>query len=97
MTNVTEYMERKGIAFEVLTHERAFTGIAEARAAGALVFEAGTAHRADGTPETRGGRVLTVVGLGPDGVAAAAEAYRAADLVRFRGRQYRTDIGRSQA
>ena len=34
MTDVTEYLERKGIAFEVLTHERAFTGIAEARALG---------------------------------------------------------------
>ena len=34
MTDLTEYLERKGIAFEVLTHERAFTGIAEARALG---------------------------------------------------------------
>jgi phosphoribosylamine--glycine ligase len=75
----------------------AIEGIAEARAAGALVFEAGTARRMDGTPETRGGRVLTVVGRGPDGASAAREAYRAAELVRFRGRQYRTDIGRSQA
>ena len=34
MAEITEYLERKGIAFEVLTHERAFTGIAEARALG---------------------------------------------------------------
>jgi prolyl-tRNA editing enzyme YbaK/EbsC (Cys-tRNA(Pro) deacylase) len=34
MTELTDYLERKGIAFEVLTHERAFTGIAEARALG---------------------------------------------------------------
>jgi Ala-tRNA(Pro) deacylase len=34
MTELTDYLERKGIGFEVLTHERAFTGVAEARALG---------------------------------------------------------------
>jgi phosphoribosylamine--glycine ligase len=73
------------------------SGIDEARASGALVFEAGTARRDDGTPVTKGGRVVTVVGRGPDRAAAAADAYRAAGLVQFRGRQFRTDIGRDQA
>jgi phosphoribosylamine--glycine ligase len=72
-------------------------GLEEARAVGALVFEAGTRRRDDGVPVTRGGRVLTVVGQGPDRASAAAQAYRAAALVEFRGRQYRTDIGRGQA
>jgi Ala-tRNA(Pro) deacylase len=34
MQELTEYLQGKGIPFEVLTHERAFTGIAEARALG---------------------------------------------------------------
>ena len=70
------------------------SGIEEARAAGALVFEAGTARRPDGTAVTKGGRVVTVVGRGADRPAAAAAAYQAAELVRFRGRQFRRDIGR---
>lgn len=69
-------------------------GIEEARASGALVFEAGTARR-DGRTVTAGGRVLTVVGRGRDLDAAADAAHAAADLVRFRGRQVRRDIGRA--
>jgi len=34
MTDVDRVPGAQGIAFEVLTHERAFTGIAEARALG---------------------------------------------------------------
>ena len=70
----------------------AIEGIDAARAAGALVFEAGTACR-DGRRVTAGGRVLTVVGRGRDVPDAAARAHAAADLVRFRGRQVRGDIG----
>jgi phosphoribosylamine---glycine ligase len=71
------------------------TGIAEARACGGLVFEAGTGRREDGTPVTKGGRVLTVVGRGRDLAAATAAAYEAGAHVRFRGRQFRGDIGRA--
>jgi phosphoribosylamine--glycine ligase len=39
-----------------------------------------------------GGRVLTVVGLGPDVPAARAAAYEGVDLIRFPGAQHRTDI-----
>lgn len=34
MSRLTDYLTTKGVAFEVLTHERAFTGIDEARALG---------------------------------------------------------------
>jgi phosphoribosylamine--glycine ligase len=39
-----------------------------------------------------GGRVLTVVGLGPDVAAARAAAYRGVDRIGFPGAQHRTDI-----
>jgi phosphoribosylamine--glycine ligase len=44
---------------------------------------------------TAGGRVLTVCALGSDRADAAARAYRAIEGVRFRGAQFRRDIGRS--
>ncbi len=72
----------------------AIEGIEAARARGALVFEAGTARHL-GRAITAGGRVLTVVGRGSDLGSAASAAHRAADAVRFRGRQMRGDIGRS--
>jgi phosphoribosylamine---glycine ligase len=67
-------------------------GIDEARATGALVFHAGT-RRADAGYVTDGGRVLAVVGRGPDLPAARAHAERAAGLVRFAGSQRRHDLG----
>jgi len=70
-------------------------GIDDARGGGALVFEAATTRRDDGAPVTKGGRVLTVVGRGRDLAAAAAAAYEAVAHVRFRGRQFRSDIGRT--
>jgi phosphoribosylamine--glycine ligase len=72
----------------------AITGIDDARADGALVFAAGVT----GEPaalRTAGGRVLVVVGEGPDPAAAADHAYRAADRITFAGRQLRRDIGRA--
>ena len=72
-------------------------GLDAARADGALVFEAGTARRPDGVPVTAGGRVVTVVGRGPELADAADAAYRAADRITFRGRQLRQDIGRAPA
>ncbi len=77
----------------------AIGGLGAAASSGALVFHAGTRRRAaarghemDGEWETDGGRVLAVVGRGPDlrGARAAAEA--AADLVSFAGLQRRRDI-----
>jgi phosphoribosylamine---glycine ligase len=56
------------------------------------VTHAGTA-RVDGELVTAGGRVLNVTALGPDARAARSAAYAAADMVEFRGRQLRRDIG----
>jgi phosphoribosylamine--glycine ligase len=57
----------------------------------ALVFHAGTANRG-GQIVTNGGRVLGIVGRGPDIAKARANAYEAAARVRFQGKQNRTDI-----
>ncbi|MCC7021421.1 MAG: phosphoribosylamine--glycine ligase [Thermomicrobiales bacterium] len=68
-------------------------GIDAAVDSGALVFHAGTARR-DGDLVTKGGRVLSVVGAGPDLEAAARRAYDAAGRIAFAGRQMRRDIAR---
>jgi phosphoribosylamine--glycine ligase len=57
-----------------------------------LVFCAGVEERG-GRFVTAGGRVLSVVGLGPSLGAARAAAYRAIQEVHFQGMQYRRDIG----
>jgi phosphoribosylamine---glycine ligase len=71
----------------------AIEGLHSARAAGALVFHAGTTRDADGGYRTAGGRVLTVVGRGTDLEAARVAAEAAADRVSFDGMQRRRDIG----
>jgi phosphoribosylamine--glycine ligase len=80
-------------------------GLDRATASGALVFHGGTAGQAgtagkagaadtaDGAYRTAGGRVLTVIGRGPDVAAARAQAEAAADLITFDGLQRRRDIG----
>jgi phosphoribosylamine---glycine ligase len=59
---------------------------------GVEVTHAGTARREDGAIVTAGGRVLNVTALGPDPASARADAYAAADLIHFQGRQLRSDI-----
>jgi len=66
-------------------------GIAEAEAAGALVFHAGTAVR-DGHLVTNGGRILNVTALGDSVAAARAAAYDAASHIDFAGVKFRRDI-----
>src|SRR6266853_1208325 len=61
--------------------------------AGVSVYHAGTAMR-DGRLVTAGGRVLTVVGRGPDFAEAIARAYAGVVRIQFDGMQYRRDIGR---
>ncbi|MFG0282964.1 MAG: phosphoribosylamine--glycine ligase [Phycisphaerales bacterium JB039] len=56
------------------------------------IFHAGTARDAQGRLVTAGGRVLAVTALGADVGAARERAYAAAELIRFPGRQMRTDI-----
>lgn len=58
-----------------------------------LVFHAGTARGPDGRLVTAGGRILTLVAVGPDMEAARWRAVKAAETVRFPGRHYRPDIG----
>ena len=55
------------------------------------VFHAGTRREADRLV-TAGGRVLSVVGLGPNLDVARDRAYERAVEIRFSGKQYRTDI-----
>ena len=69
----------------------AIDGIAEAEAAGALVFHAGTALN-DGKLVTNGGRLLGVTATGSTLVGARAAAYAAADRIRIPGARRREDI-----
>ena len=73
------------------------TGLDAAAATGALVFHAGTRLGADGSWETDGGRVLSVVGRGADLAAARGVAERAADSVNFDGLRRRRDIAANAA
>jgi len=57
-----------------------------------LVFHAGTSTR-DGRLVTAGGRVLTVVGRGPDYATAMGRAYHAVDRITFPRMHCRRDIG----
>lgn len=60
---------------------------------GTLAFHSGTSRRADGTLESAGGRVLSVVSMaGTIGEASRLSA-AAAESVQFEGRQFRRDIG----
>jgi phosphoribosylamine---glycine ligase len=78
---------------EAVETGQAISGIDQAASvAGALVFHAGTSRR-EGQLVTSGGRVLTVVGRGPNFSAAIDTAYRAAAQIHFEGMQFRRDIG----
>ncbi|HKF86006.1 MAG TPA: phosphoribosylamine--glycine ligase, partial [Candidatus Limnocylindrales bacterium] len=85
------------------TRGDSISGLEDAAAAGALVFHAGTVGRpapsggfgtdgdfaTDGGFGTNGGRVITVVGRGPDLAAAREVAERAADAIAWDGMQRR--------
>jgi phosphoribosylamine--glycine ligase len=60
---------------------------------GVHVIQAGTAMSGDDLV-TAGGRVLAVVGTGPDVAAARAAAYDGVTAVEFEGVQHRTDIAK---
>ncbi len=57
------------------------------------VFHSGTARGEGGKVVTSGGRVLTVCALGDGLDGAARRAYEGVARIRFRGMQYRRDIG----
>jgi phosphoribosylamine--glycine ligase len=70
------------------------TGVESAEAIpGVTVYHAGTVQR-DGQLLTAGGRVLTVVGSGPDYATSIVRAYAGAMRISFEGMQFRHDIGR---
>ena len=56
------------------------------------VLHAGTARRDDGAVVSSGGRVLSVVGTGPDLAAARAAAYATVASVHLPGSHFRSDI-----
>jgi phosphoribosylamine--glycine ligase len=59
------------------------------------VFHAGTARGADRALRARGGRILSVTGLGPTLASARMRAYHGVREVRFAEASWRTDIGAS--
>jgi phosphoribosylamine--glycine ligase len=66
-------------------------GVADAEAAGALVFHAGTALKGDRLV-TNGGRILNVTAVADTVAAARDRAYEACELISFPGMRYRRDI-----
>jgi phosphoribosylamine--glycine ligase len=67
------------------------------RSGAAYVLHAGTVAGRDGRVLSNGGRVLNVVGTGPDLTAARGAAYQAAGQIRMRGGWYRRDIAQRAA
>ncbi|XP_048260179.1 trifunctional purine biosynthetic protein adenosine-3 isoform X2 [Bombus terrestris] len=57
-----------------------------------FVFHSGTSISSEGELLTNGGRVLITVSLAPSLALAAAKATRAAQIISFEGKQFRTDI-----
>jgi phosphoribosylamine---glycine ligase len=64
---------------------------------GVHVLHAGTARDGEGRVVSAGGRVLSVVGTGPDLAAARDRAYRAVARVSLDGGHHRTDIAAAAA
>jgi phosphoribosylamine--glycine ligase len=69
------------------------TGIAEAEAKGATIYQAGTARSANGALITSGGRVLTATATASSPQDARDKAYNALKAIHFEGMRYRKDIG----
>jgi phosphoribosylamine--glycine ligase len=69
------------------------SGIEQAEALGATVFQAGTRSGPSGLL-TAGGRVLGVTASGDDLASAIHRTYQAVAEIRFEGMHYRSDIGR---
>ena len=94
---VTVVIAAEGYPVSTVTAD-AIDGIDEAkRIPGAYVLHAGTTTVRGGRLESSGGRVLNVVGTGPDLQAARATAYRAAARIRMRGGWFRGDIAAEAA
>ncbi|MEV4670249.1 phosphoribosylamine--glycine ligase [Actinomadura sp. NPDC049382] len=74
------------------------TGLDEAaEVEGAYILHAGTKPGGEGRLVASGGRVLNVVGTGPDLAAARAAAYEAVSKISLRGSHHRSDIAEKAA
>lgn len=73
------------------------TGIDEAEEQGVTVLHAGTISDADGTVRAAGGRVLSVVGSGPDLAQARETAYRGLERIALPNGHFRRDIAERAA
>jgi phosphoribosylamine---glycine ligase len=94
---VTVVMAAAGYPVSPLTAD-VIEGIDDAeRVPGAYVLHAGTGTDRGGQVISAGGRVLNVVGTGPDLKAAREVAYQAADRIRMRGGWFRRDIAAAAA
>jgi phosphoribosylamine---glycine ligase len=86
----------KGDKIKILAPERAVVPLSvqdyRTDEQAAYVLHAGTAIDADGDLVSAGGRVLNVVGSGPDVAAARAAAYELAATIAMPGGWYRHDI-----
>lgn len=67
------------------------------RVPGVQVLHAGTVAGPDGGVRSAGGRVLSVVGVGPDLTAARDAAYAGVDRIGLAGSHHRGDIARAAA
>ena len=72
---------------------KVISGLADAAAAGSVVFHAGTASGDNGEIVTAGGRVLGVSALGDDIAQAIKNAYAGVEKISFEGGFFRHDIG----
>ncbi|HET6968439.1 MAG TPA: phosphoribosylamine--glycine ligase, partial [Ornithinibacter sp.] len=87
----------QGYPAEVRTGD-AVQGLADARAVeGVEVLCAGVAQAPTGALVTAGGRVLEVVGRGPDLASARGRAYTAVGCLSWPGLHHRTDIAEATA
>lgn len=64
---------------------------------GVIVFHAGTQRTETDELRTNGGRVLAVTAVGRTFAAAQQASRTAAEAIRFKGKQFRTDIGWREA
>ena len=77
------------------SYEKGFeiSGIDKAEATGCIVFHSGT-KKLDGKIVSDGGRVLGVVGISQTLEGSIAKAYEGVNLIDFKNKYYRTDIGK---
>lgn len=87
---VTVVIAASGYPGEIRTGDE-ISGLDAARAAGTIVYQAGTRNQ-DGRLVSAGGRVLSVTGVGTDLAAAREAAYRGVDAITLADSIHRNDI-----